>query len=399
MRTILVIGKYFPPAFGGIETVTKQCVDSLALCHKVIVICYNTKNKTEIEYRGDLVIIRCAKVMSVFRQPISLAMVSAIATCRADLVHFHAPNFWAAALVALQKARLPLVITHHADVEGRRFIRFLVMPIYSHMLRRASSIIVSSIKNAKLSNDLACDERKIREIPFGLNPDVYVVRQRNGSLENGNRAAPVHFGFCGRLVWYKGLEVLLQAFRSLENARMSIVGDGPLRSEIESLAADLRLQDKIVFHGSVSEARKLELLQEFDVFVLPSTHITETFGISQMEAQMCGIPCITSALPTGVSDVIEDGRTGLLVEPGDAVDLNNAMRRMIVDPQFRASCGREARARATRMFSEAAFHDRFRNLVEEVLEGGRPEAVVPLSASRPGWRAIGPRRRLGTRRI
>ena len=260
-------------------------------------------------------------------------------------------------------------MTHHADVEGRKFLRTILMPIYKLLLHRATHVVVSSLKNSRLSNDIDCDERKVVEIPFGLNPDLYAARcYESAGDTRSDRGDQVLFGFCGRLVWYKGLEIFLGALQRVDKASLSIVGDGPLRNKVEAIARELGLEDRVEFHGRVSDEVKLQLLQAMDVFVLPSTHITETFGISQMEAQMCGIPCISSNLPTGVSDVVEHGVTGLLVEPGNVDDLEQAMRRMIMEPEFRLRCGREARTRSVRLFSESAFQRKYLALVTEIIE-------------------------------
>ncbi len=377
MRTVLVVGKYYPPYFGGIEVVTQQCVESLQSMYKVVVLCHNTSNTTTVETHGDLTIVRCATPFTPFRQPISFTMARRMFECKADLIHFHAPNFWGAALLLILKPRMPLLVTHHADVEGRKSLRWLMMPLYKLLLYRASKVTVSSLKNYRLSKDLECDHGKVVAIPFGLDPDAY------GAADRAKTTQPdqdnIVFGFCGRLVWYKGLDILLRAFRRLEVGELWIVGDGPLREKVETMARELCLSDRVKFHGRVTDERKIELLKDMDVFVLPSTHVTETFGISQMEAQMCGIPCISSNLPTGVSDVVDPDVTGLLVEPGSVDDLEHAMRRMIADPEFRSQCGRAARVRANDLFSESTFKRRYLDLVNQIISGIRQPHPAPLT--------------------
>ena len=379
MQTILVIGKYYPPYFGGIEQVTKQCVESVSADYKVVVLCHNASNTTEVETIGNVTVVRCATPFAPFRQPISFEMVFRFLACRANLIHFHAPNFWGAALVVLLKPRSPLLVTHHADVEGRRLLRTLLLPLYKLILSRAVYVTVSSLKNYRLSKDLRCDTEKVVEIPFGLKPSLYEKSVRFEDVQD-DASGPVVFGFCGRLVWYKGLEILLEAFQRVEGGALWIIGDGPLRQKIEALARKLGVENRLTFYGRVSDNRKIELIKAMDVFVLPSTHITETFGISQMEAQMCGVPCISSNLPTGVSDVVDPNVTGLLVEPGNVEDLAQAMQRMLSDTDFRLRCGYQARKRAVRLFSESAFHSRYLKLVTTIMDkGGKPAVAIPQS--------------------
>jgi rhamnosyl/mannosyltransferase len=104
-----------------------------------------------------------------------------------------------------------------------------------------------------------------------------------------------------------------------------------------------------------------------DIFVLPSTHITEAFGIAQIEAQICSLPIVSTSLPTGVSDINIDGVTGLVVPPGDVEALARALEALAKSKELRESCGARGRKRALEQFSERNYVSKLKAEVAQVL--------------------------------
>ena len=130
--------------------------------------------------------------------------------------------------------------------------------------------------------------------------------------------------FIGRLVPYKGVDVLLRAMARVD-ATAWVVGDGPLRQALEGEAAGLGLADRVRFLGSLPDAEVVAHLHACDVFVLPSVTHAETFGMVQLEAMTCGKPVVSTNLRSGVPWVNRHEETGLVVEPGDAEGLADAL--------------------------------------------------------------------------
>ena len=136
-KHVLVVGKYFPPYRGGVEQYTADVVHIAAKKYRVTVLVHSSGPNDEIEHDGNVTIIRCGTRWTVKSQPISPSMWWHLRRLKPDLVHFNAPNFWAAAALNVVGPRCPIVITHHCDVFGRPLLKRLVMPFYRRLVRRS----------------------------------------------------------------------------------------------------------------------------------------------------------------------------------------------------------------------------------------------------------------------
>lgn len=167
----------------------------------------------------------------------------------------------------------------------------------------------------------------------------------------------------GRLVPVKGIDTLLRAFaiavREQPELTLDIAGDGPLRGDLESLAAELGLGAAVRFLGRV-EGVTAEMEQAAAVLV-PS--LGEGFGMVALEAAERGRPVIASAVG-GLPEIVDDGRTGVLVPRADAPALAAAIVALVRDPARAAALGRAARERALAEFSLARCADRTDALYE-----------------------------------
>jgi rhamnosyl/mannosyltransferase len=275
-----------------------------------------------------------------------------LARAEADVLVLHEPNPMALVAYFLARPQMPLVVWYHSEVIRSAWkYRLLYEPFLEFALRRAARIVVASPQMRDVSA-LARHRDKCVVVPYGLGVDRY-RRDHEPSL----RIEPVPavtrrptFLFVGRLVRYKGVDVLLKALHGLD-ADAVIVGSGPLRDSLEGMARDLGIANRVCFLGEVSGSELLESYRACDAFVLPSVTRQEAFGMVQLEAMLHGRPVISTELGTGVSWVNQHERTGLVVRPGDAGDLRHAMRRLIDDPDLRHRCGAAARARVLGQFT------------------------------------------------
>lgn len=133
----------------------------------------------------------------------------------------------------------------------------------------------------------------------------------------------------------KGIDTLLRAFKRVHAAHPSVtlvlVGDGPLRTQLEELAASLGIRERVVFLGQRGRADVASLLHGCDVFVLPSR--SEPFGIAVIEALACRKP-VVSTTAGGIPEIIQSGVNGVLVEPDDAKALADAIARVLASPDL-----------------------------------------------------------------
>lgn len=199
-------------------------------------------------------------------------------------------------------------------------------------------------------------------VPHGVDLDTFAPRT---SPRHGGR---LELLAVGRLVVKKGFGVLISSTRLLtDDWRLRIVGEGPLGDELISAAEHLGVADKIEFLGARTHAELPSLYHESDVVVVPSVIDSEgdRDGLPNvvLEAMACGLPVVGSevaAIPTAVEHRV----TGLLVEPGDARLLANAIIELGKDAELRAELGANARNRVTEQFGLAACTDRFLSIVE-----------------------------------
>ena len=354
------------------ETYVRELAQSLQDDFDLHVLAHSRDSASQEEFPGNFRLRRCGTWFNALSQPFSPSMASELRRLAPDLVHLNAPNAFATACWAGLARSSRLLITHHADVIGRRVAKFAYQPLYAHAVARARRVIVFSKKNAAASIDLPDVGNRLIEIPQGLDPALFAcdetARAKAFALRRSHCGdAPLAL-FIGRLIGYKGLDVLLKAAVLTPGLHVAIAGDGPLRADLAAQIARAGLGDRVHLLGAVEESVKLQLLQSADLFVLPSVSNAEAFGIVQVEAQMCGLPIVASNLPTGVTDVTVDGQTGLLVPPGDAPALARAMAQIIADKSSAAQMGEAGQRRALERFSRTAFASANRALFRCVAE-------------------------------
>jgi glycosyltransferase involved in cell wall biosynthesis len=164
----------------------------------------------------------------------------------------------------------------------------------------------------------------------GLSQEEYAVTDPPES-----RAEPVVV-FLGRLRRYKGAQHPIAAFprvlKAVPGARLSIVGDGPYRRDLERLARSLGVSERVSFHGAVSQREKVALLNRAQVAV--NTSPKEGWGLTAVEANACGLPVVASRSP-GLVESVRDGETGILVTHGDHRALADALVRLLTDRETR----------------------------------------------------------------
>jgi glycosyltransferase involved in cell wall biosynthesis len=180
---------------------------------------------------------------------------------------------------------------------------------------------------------------KYEVCPLGVDPERY---QPMAKTEVG---AAFTLLCVGRLAPAKGQRILLEAAHRLaergRDFRLVLVGNGPDAADLQAAATTLGLHDKVIFTGALNQAAVLQWYARADAFVLPS--FAEGVPVVLMEAMACGIPCITTRI-TGIPELIEAGRDGLLVTPSDIDALAEQIASLMDDPNLRARLAVAGRA-------------------------------------------------------
>ena len=349
---ILQIGKYFYPKKGGIETYEKILLDNLPFKFFLLVI----NDKFEVKNYGKHKLIKIPKIFEILDAPLMKPFNSILNLLDYDLIHLNVPNpfaeVWLLFHFFLFKKRKKFLVTYHADPPLYTFfsklMHWLRFPFIFLLLKFADRIIATTQTYARSSPILKHFLKKVEIVPLTVDlPKVKVnLKKLKKKLKVKDEKVVL---FVGRLYPYKGLEYLLKAFKFLKRERVKLViaGDGILRNKLKRMVRELGLTSKVIFLGSVSEKRKVELYKLCDIFVLPSINRGEAFGISMLEAFNFGKPVISTSIEgSGVLELNLHNRTGLVVKPKDEKQLYAALKKLLKESRLRKKFGRKAKQRA-----------------------------------------------------
>lgn len=220
-----------------------------------------------------------------------------------------------AALLAAQRLGLPLVIKVHGSDLLVYKNKPAILPMLHRVLREAAAVIAVSPNLAREAQAQGAEPDKIFLVPNGVDQELFApqdqqaARERLGLAEDGPLAL-----FVGRLVPGKGLEMCLKALAALPQARLLVVGDGPLRSGLAAQARSLGLGERVIWAGPRPHGEIPRYLAAADVLVLPSMSEGEPNVI--LEALSCGRPVVASRVGN-IAGMVEQGREGLLFPAGD----------------------------------------------------------------------------------
>lgn len=216
----------------------------------------------------------------------------------------------------------------------------------ARLFARADLITCVSEPVASWVVDTVGSDRGVLVVPNGVNTDrIHPRRSPKGDDE------PVTIGFVGTLKPWHGTDLLVRAVAGLpaslrDRVVVDVVGTGPEQSALEALAAELGLADRARFRGAVPPAEMPRVLQELDVAVAPYPPGEHYFSpLKVYEYLAAGLPVVSSAIGT-LPEVLQHGRTGVLVAPGDVPALSAALAELVSRPDRRTELGRRARTSA-----------------------------------------------------
>ncbi len=261
-----------------------------------------------------------------------------------DLIPAHValPDGYAGALLA-RKLGVPLVVTIHGqDLQYTVYRCARCRHALGFTFGYASRVIVVSTKLKRLAEEhFGCSD-KIVVIPNGVDPAK--VLQPNPKRPRNYPAGTQILLSVSNLIQTKGIDLNLRAIQRLckkyPALQYKIVGAGPLEMELKKLAVTLGVSNNVEFIGPLPHFHVMERMAECDIFVLPSWK--EGFGVVYLEAMASGKPVI-GCKGQGIEDVIEHGKTGLLVEPRDVDSLVEALDFLLSHPDEAKAMGERAR--------------------------------------------------------
>ncbi|QGU33814.1 glycosyltransferase [Thermochromatium tepidum] len=390
---VLHLGKYFPPFAGGMEhfladllpALAAHGVESSALVHH-----------ERPGWRGalpttpeDPPVYRAPTYGRLLYAPLSPTfpwwLARLIGEWRPDLLHLHLPNtsaFWALALPRAR--RLPWVVHWHSDVVASTLDRRLKLayglyrPWEQALLARAARIIVTSPDYLDASQALAPWRARCVVIPLGLDPARLPdpdpeSRARAEQLWGANQGLRILA--IGRLTYYKGYEILIQAAAQRPETHVLIVGAGELAGSLHALIRSLGLEGRVQLLGQQPDPLVHALIDGCDLLCLPSIERTEAFGLVQLEAMRFGKPVVVSDIPgSGTGWVVRQAGHGLMVPPGDPKALAAAIEQLGQDPAQARRLGQAGAQALETHFGIARVAEQIARGYVEVLDA-RPQSV------------------------
>ena len=365
--TVLHIGKYYPPARGGMESHLEVLSNELKDLVNLKLIVANENRRTVRESSDDLSVTRVGEIFKLQSAPICPALIRELRKAKADIVHLHWPNPMAVVAYLLSGLKSKLVFTYHSDVVRQRKLAVAFQPILRRALDQASAIIATSPNYIETSDVLSAYRSKCRVIPFGVPTDYFEHCDSAKVKQIREQHGPQIVLAVGRMVYYKGFEHLVRAM-ALTKGRLIIIGQGPQREFLNGLAVELNIRDRIVFLNEVEDIRPY--YHAADIFVLPSVMRSEAFGIVQLEAMTCGKPVINTQLDSSVNFVSPNGVSGLTVPPADHLALGNAINYLMERPYLRDKLGIGGRHRVALDFTVKGMVQQTLDLYEEVARSG-----------------------------
>jgi glycosyltransferase involved in cell wall biosynthesis len=266
-----------------------------------------------------------------------------------------------------------LVIHWHSDVVGKGMLGLLFKKLENISLKRAKRIIATTEIYAKSSKELRDHLEKVTVIPLGCKDlgaqclqrgETSLSEEINDFVKDHNLILSV-----GRLVPYKGFDILIEAAQYLDaNIVIAIIGSGPLLDELQKKIDSLGLARLVKLFGRQGDAELLEFYKRAQIFCLPSIDRSEAFGLVLPEAMSFGLPIIATKIAgSGVPWVNQHGVTGLNVEVKNPYLIANACNQVIRSQQDRYAYSQGSRIRYLTEFKEELEIQRTLALYKELL--------------------------------
>ena len=362
MLRIVHFGKYYLPETGGIESVTASLARGAAQAgHQVTVVSFKRTPAIDDEVIDGVRVVRAPITRLIASQPLGMKYVRlCLREARyADVIHLHAPNMLGALCCLMVGTRPRLLVHWHSDVIDKGWLGQTFKPLETALLRRADCIVATSGAYAEASPTLQRFRHKVAVVPIGVPHARPPVSAGDGGCEIPADLQAMVTGkklvlAVGRLVPYKGFDVLVEAARNLrDDAVVVIVGDGPLRQSLQAEIDEGGLSQRIRLAGRLSDAALHALFARASVHCLPSVHRAEAFGVVLLEAMSYGLPIVATNIPgSGVPWVNQHGLTGLNVPVGDPKALAQACNGILDSDQEHARLAEGARCRFLAEFTE-----------------------------------------------
>lgn len=284
-----------------------------------------------------------------------------------DIIHSHVaiPDGFAGLLLKNKCFNKPLIVTIHGqDLQNTIYRNKRCFKAVGKVIKSADKIITVSTKLKRIADSNFGFKENIKVINNGIDPS-----EVPGQSEKENKPHETIILSVSNLIESKGIDLNIEAISKIINKcshlKYYIIGDGPEKRKLQSMAIELGLANIIIFLGRISHEEVLHYMMEADIFSLPSWN--EGFGVVYIEAMSCGKP-VVACQGQGIEDVIKHNENGILVKPRDVDSLATELNRLIVQPEEAKLIGKKARETVLSKFTWENNAKQTIKLYEEVLK-------------------------------
>ncbi len=231
-------------------------------------------------------------------------------------IHLHLPDPLSIIAVIFFSRRRKLIATYHADLIGKGKFFSVIYKFFLKVLVRKDCLFLFPTEKHISSSFMKKTKANKKILPFIFNAPSFSKLEKD-KLDEKFLDKQTRCLFVGRHVPYKGIDVLIKAFKRVNkdsNVLLNIIGNGPLTNDLKELARD---EKRINFIGEVDDNELKLYYLNSHLFILPSISKAEAFGIVQVEAMMCACLCLTTYLNNGVNVVNKENVSGLSFPPYD----------------------------------------------------------------------------------
>ena len=374
---ILLINSEYPPIGGGAGSASAHLSKKLSDLGQEVTLLTSGYNRLPLMDVQDGVSIRRIKTLrrrldrsNAFEQAVflitgSINALYLVKNWRPDvIIAFFGMPCGAISWIVKSFTGIPYIVSlRGGDVPGFRpydfaFYHRVMGPLLHHIWYHAGAVVANSQGLLELAE--AFDKQvEIQVIPNGVDIHLY-------SYPVNRKWVPAKMLFVGRLVYQKGLDLLIRALGELTDLpwQLCLVGDGPHRPALENLAADLGIANRIEFKGWVGKDVVNQIYQDSNLFVFPSRH--EGMPNAVLEAMASGLPVIASNI-AGNEELVVHGKTGFLVPPENTAALVKAIKNLISDSERMMKFGAESRTRVKQKYTWENAANQYLDLIQKVV--------------------------------
>lgn len=362
MKIMMISSGYYPESCGGVEIITQALAEKLVEKNHEIVVLYSKEEvkQNEIYYHNGVKVIKLmpkiikkkGKVTSIVNRYLQMynffnkkRIREIILNEKPDIIHVHMPRIISYSVYAVAKEeKIATIATLHEYYSLWNYNPFLPMEfmiisrptLVCQLLRKLQKKAIKKVEYVLSPYDKVIKKyrkegyfinSKMKEIKNALNIDIITCKEEISHKKEKLKSKKIRsFLIIGRLIQFKGIEEILEAFHQwrVENVELIIAGDGPLRNFVEAYC---KKDKRIKYLGFVKDEAKTELFRKTDVLLFLVSDI-ETFGLVCLEGYSFGMPTIST--DTGATKrVVEQGKTGLRIADTNVDTIQRAMQKYV----------------------------------------------------------------------